>query len=115
MWGETTRAENRGETTRGETTRGETSWGRNVLLPYKTSKNGKYLENLKHTESSLKYRYNLVISGKFDTNVVNSICYFIVIFKFYFCLIIITDFFKYSNLNLRSTSPSIGAKKRVCV
>ena len=33
MWGETTRVENRGETTRGETTRGETSWGRNVLLP----------------------------------------------------------------------------------
>ena len=33
MWGETTRAENRGETTRGETTRGETYWGRNVLLP----------------------------------------------------------------------------------
>ena len=31
--GETTRVENRGETTRGETTRGETSWGRNVLLP----------------------------------------------------------------------------------
>ena len=36
--GETTRVENRGETTRGETTRGETSWGRNVLLPlYGTS------------------------------------------------------------------------------
>ena len=33
MGGETTRVENRGETTRGETTRGETSWGRNVLLP----------------------------------------------------------------------------------
>ena len=33
MWGETTKVENRGETTRGETTRGETSWGRNVLLP----------------------------------------------------------------------------------
>ena len=32
--GETTRVENRGETTRGETTRGETSWGRNVLLPF---------------------------------------------------------------------------------
>ena len=32
MGGETTRVENRGETTRGETTRGETSWGRNVLL-----------------------------------------------------------------------------------
>ena len=32
--GETTRVENRGETTRGETTRGETSWGRNALLPY---------------------------------------------------------------------------------
>ena len=31
--GETTRVENRGETTRGETTRGETSEGRNVLLP----------------------------------------------------------------------------------
>ena len=31
--GETTRVENRGETTRGETTRGEMSWGRNVLLP----------------------------------------------------------------------------------
>ena len=31
--GETTRIENRGETTRGETTWGETSWGRNVLLP----------------------------------------------------------------------------------
>ena len=31
--GETTRVENRGETTRGETTRGETSWGLNVLLP----------------------------------------------------------------------------------
>ena len=31
--GETTRVENRGETTRGETTREETSWGRNVLLP----------------------------------------------------------------------------------
>ena len=31
--GETTRVENRGETTRGETTMGETSWGRNVLLP----------------------------------------------------------------------------------
>ena len=34
MGGETTRVENRGETTRGETTRGETSWGRNVLLPH---------------------------------------------------------------------------------
>ena len=34
--GETTRVENRGETTRGETTRGETSWGRNVLLPHQT-------------------------------------------------------------------------------
>ena len=34
--GETTRVENRGETTRGETTRGETSWGRNVLLPIRT-------------------------------------------------------------------------------
>ena len=34
MWGETTRVENRGETTRGETTREETSWGRNVLLPF---------------------------------------------------------------------------------
>ena len=33
MGGETTRVENRGETTREETTRGETSWGRNVLLP----------------------------------------------------------------------------------
>ena len=33
MGGETTRVENRGETTRGETTREETSWGRNVLLP----------------------------------------------------------------------------------
>ena len=32
--GETTRVENRGETTRGERTRGETSWGRNVLLPF---------------------------------------------------------------------------------
>ena len=31
MGGETTRVENRGETTRGETTREETSWGRNVL------------------------------------------------------------------------------------
>ena len=31
--GETTRVENRGETTRGEMTRGETSWERNVLLP----------------------------------------------------------------------------------
>ena len=31
--GETTRVENRGETTRGETTRGETSWGRNDLSP----------------------------------------------------------------------------------
>ena len=31
---ETTRVENRGETTRGETTRGEMSWGRNVLLPF---------------------------------------------------------------------------------
>ena len=31
--GETTRVENRGETTRGGTTRGETSWGRTVLLP----------------------------------------------------------------------------------
>ena len=27
MWGETTRVENRGETTGGETTTGETSWG----------------------------------------------------------------------------------------
>ena len=35
--GETTRVENRGETTRGETTRGETSWGRNVLLPERES------------------------------------------------------------------------------
>ena len=34
MGGETTRVENRGETTMGETTRGGTSWGRNVLLPY---------------------------------------------------------------------------------
>ena len=33
MGGETTRVENRGETTRGEMTRGETYWGRNVLLP----------------------------------------------------------------------------------
>ena len=33
MGGETTRVENRGETTREETTRGETSWVRNVLLP----------------------------------------------------------------------------------
>ena len=33
MWSETTRVENRGETTRGETTRGGTSWGPNVLLP----------------------------------------------------------------------------------
>ena len=32
--GETTRDENRGETTRGGgTTRGKTSWGRDVLLP----------------------------------------------------------------------------------
>ena len=33
--GETTRVENRGETTRGESTREETSWGRNVLIPLK--------------------------------------------------------------------------------
>ena len=41
--GETTRVENRGETTRGETTRGETSWGRNVLLPFRPLPNFDHL------------------------------------------------------------------------
>ena len=44
MGGETTRVENRGETTRGETTRGETSWGRNVLLPRGHSRQIEILE-----------------------------------------------------------------------
>ena len=57
MGGETTRVENRGETTRGETTRGETSWGRNVLLPTKVSKGAK-----------IRNRYNQLPRLTQDTN-----------------------------------------------
>ena len=64
MWGETTRVENRGETTRGETTRGETSWGRNVLLPIHSGTvdldKDKYLTpapNLRRTRASHESQY----------------------------------------------------------
>ena len=51
--GETTRVENRGETTRGETTRGEMSWGRNVLLPERHTKNLHCCPNIK-TERNMR-------------------------------------------------------------
>ena len=44
--GETIRLNFRGETTRGETTRGEMVWGRNVLLPLKTSAYGLDFQHL---------------------------------------------------------------------
>ena len=46
--GETTRVENRGETTRGETTKRETSWGRNVLLPPQASNCDLHLPGLRN-------------------------------------------------------------------
>ena len=58
MGGETTRVENRGETTRGEMTRGETSWGRNVLLPFHGPLNGnsKYVNLRGHDPYSAERR-----------------------------------------------------------